>query len=703
MKKWSKQEDDKLKKLVASGKSLWDICFELQMSKYLVEKRLLMLGLSYKKESEIKQSQTKLQDRGFRKKYEDAVSIITELEKQLEIKKGLKKNPITISKIAPKLSGNDNEATAVALLSDWHYEETIKPASVNYLNEFNESVANKRIEALFQTIVKYIKLHQKETNISTLVLALLGDFISSNIHDELKEGNSDLPIQAIWKVQNLVASGIKHILDNTDVSLIVPCSPGNHCVDENTEILTDKGFIKAKKIQDSNILASFDKLTGKISFDKVEAVRKFSQKGAYKVVGKHKDEIVSTKHNLVINNNFVPADTFKSGNRDDFRHFGLCDREGVKLTDDELRLITWVVMDGTLVDNAKYVPNSTKKRVQFKLSKVRKIFELKKLLDRMGIDYTFKPATMSGGNVLPPYFIRIYGDEARKIFSMLDNKKLFPEDFINLTRWQLIVILETIVITDGRENGGSIEWSSVEKHNIDLIQRSCILNGIACKYQTKNDLGGFKSKRKKLYVANIYPNGFNLKKPQKITSKFINKEFNFVGVQTKNGTIITRRNGVVNFTGNSRITEKQRVATEHGNSLEWLMYMNLEQYFRGNDRVKFVINEGYHTFVDIYSYSIRFHHGHSIRFAGGVGGIYIPVNKAINQWNKAKKADLDCFGHFHQMKDGGTFISNGSLIGWNAYAIKIKADFEKPKQAFFLVDKKRFVICVRPIILNGNI
>jgi len=55
------------------------------------------------------------------------------------------------------------------------------------------------------------------------------------------------------------------------------------------------------------------------------------------------------------------------------------------------------------------------------------------------------------------------------------------------------------------------------------------------------------------------------------------------------------------------------------------------------------------------------------------------------------------------MKDGGTFISNGSLIGWNAYAIKIKADFEKPKQAFFLVDKKRFVICVRPIILNGNI
>ena len=379
MKKWTKVEDEQLQKLVASQLNLQSICMTLKVSKYLVEKRMSELGLFFEKDP-IKEFQAKQEDKSYKKKYEVAVSRVTELEKQLEVNTGLKQNPVTISKIEPKLSKGESEATAVALLSDWHYEETIKPASVNYLNEFNERIATHRIEKTFQTIVKYLKLHQKETSIDTMVLALLGDFISAGIHDELKEGNSDLPINAIWKVQNHIASGIKFILDNTDVSLKVPCSPGNH----------------------------------------------------------------------------------------------------------------------------------------------------------------------------------------------------------------------------------------------------------------------------------------------------------------------------------SRITEKQRVATEHGNSLEWLMYMNLQQYFSGNKRVEFIINEGYHTYVDIYNYTVRFHHGHSMRFLGGVGGIYIPVNKAINQWNKAKKADLDCFGHFHQMKDGGTFISNGSLIGWNSFAVKIKADFEKPKQAFFLIDKKYFVNCVRPIVLNGN-
>jgi len=53
----------------------------------------------------------------------------------------------------------------------------------------------------------------------------------------------------------------------------------------------------------------------------------------------------------------------------------------------------------------------------------------------------------------------------------------------------------------------------------------------------------------------------------------------------------------------------------------------------------------------------------------------------------------------HQFKDGGNFICNGSLIGYNAFALSIKADYEKPKQAFFLVDKKRGKSIVAPIWL----
>jgi hypothetical protein len=81
-------------------------------------------------------------------------------------------------------------------------------------------------------------------------------------------------------------------------------------------------------------------------------------------------------------------------------------------------------------------------------------------------------------------------------------------------------------------------------------------------------------------------------------------------------------------------------------------------------------------------------------------GIDIPVKKAIAQWNKARQADLDVFGHFHQRKDGGNFLSNGSNIGYNSFALSIKADYEAPAQQLFMIDKKRGRTCTWPVLVG---
>lgn len=152
----------------------------------------------------------------------------------------------------------------------------------------------------------------------------------------------------------------------------------------------------------------------------------------------------------------------------------------------------------------------------------------------------------------------------------------------------------------------------------------------------------------------------------------------------------------------SRITKGQMIANEIGNALETGIYGNLAWYYEKNKRVKFILQGGYHVYLDVYDKKIRFHHGHDIRYMGGIGGLYIPVNKAIAQWNKGIRADIDVFGHWHQSKMDGHFISNGSLIGYNAYAISIKADYEDPQQIFFLIDKERGRTVIAPILLNKN-
>lgn len=148
----------------------------------------------------------------------------------------------------------------------------------------------------------------------------------------------------------------------------------------------------------------------------------------------------------------------------------------------------------------------------------------------------------------------------------------------------------------------------------------------------------------------------------------------------------------------ARTTKKTFVSSEYGHSLEYFMYNNLEKLFAKEKRVQFNIVKGYHSYQDVYDMTLRFHHGHGLRYHGGVGGIFIPAYKAIAQWNKAKHADMDVFGHFHQLKHGGNFISNGSLIGYNAFALSIKGDYEPPRQAFFVIDSKRGATFNCPIL-----
>lgn len=145
------------------------------------------------------------------------------------------------------------------------------------------------------------------------------------------------------------------------------------------------------------------------------------------------------------------------------------------------------------------------------------------------------------------------------------------------------------------------------------------------------------------------------------------------------------------FGNHARNTKETRSSTAWKTSYEYLMYSFLDRLYRQNDRVFLQVSKGYHNYLDVFGkYKIRFHHGDAIRYAGGVGGITIPVNKAVAQWNKTpagRNTFLDIFGHYHQSKSDNAWISNGSLVGYNAYALKLKADYEPPRQQFFTIER----------------
>ena len=149
----------------------------------------------------------------------------------------------------------------------------------------------------------------------------------------------------------------------------------------------------------------------------------------------------------------------------------------------------------------------------------------------------------------------------------------------------------------------------------------------------------------------------------------------------------------------SRITRKVHSSTELGNSLEYALFTGLLKKYMAGGRVKVFMEPSYYSIATIYGKRIRYHHGHAVSYGGGVGGLHIPLRKAIKSWNETERADFDVMGHYHSFLEHTThrYMVNGSLIGYNAYAERIKAVLEAPMQGFFTVNKKYGITNIIPV------
>lgn len=123
----------------------------------------------------------------------------------------------------------EHEATLVALLSDWHTEEPVDPAKINYVNEYNVAICKQRLDRWLNGLFSYLDMFRSKSVIKKLVLAVLGDLISGYIHADLREANSLAPPPALAKAFGFLYGIIKTLLARGDFDEItMVCCHGNH-------------------------------------------------------------------------------------------------------------------------------------------------------------------------------------------------------------------------------------------------------------------------------------------------------------------------------------------------------------------------------------------------------------------------------------------------------------------------------------------
>lgn len=112
-------------------------------------------------------------------------------------------------------------------LSDLHWGETVDPAQVNGLNEFNLEVAKRRLKRTLDNAIDLCFNHLQAEEYPGLVLLLGGDMFAGEIHDELSATNEADTMVLLFDLFDHLVAGI-NLLQAHFGRIFIACTYGNH-------------------------------------------------------------------------------------------------------------------------------------------------------------------------------------------------------------------------------------------------------------------------------------------------------------------------------------------------------------------------------------------------------------------------------------------------------------------------------------------
>lgn len=309
-----------------------------------------------------------------------------------------------------------------------------------------------------------------------------------------------------------------------------------HCLDEETEILTQRGWLHIDELELTDRCYSYNTKDKDFSFQNIDEIHRYRYTGSmYSFEGKRVNfrGTEHHKHLLLTRYNSDKYEYVSSKDLGQKQRWILCqgssDKQGLGLSDDFLRLYVWINADGSFENGSL---------VRFHLKKRRKISYLTDLLDKMDIKYSYKTSKIGTVriNFSLPSELRGFS------FKPLDFR------FIDMNRRQVSIFFEEYANTDGyRTARNCLQIYSSREQEIDIIQNICVQNGFMCNKIVRHRKGGYIGWVASVNFSRKYA---DYKFKGKVKIEEVKGEPVWC-ITTKNSNFLIRRNGKTHFTGNS--------------------------------------------------------------------------------------------------------------------------------------------------------
>ena len=313
---------------------------------------------------------------------------------------------------------------------------------------------------------------------------------------------------------------------------------GRYCLTGDHEVLTDKGWVRLDKWNGGNI-ACWNTIGEKISFQKSEMVKfPFSGQMVF-YEDKRISQISTTEHKMYFKNHYKSE--WRVGEISEMLNYAhpaipFTGYRQVQSNLDhiQLRVLIMIQADGHYTAEGN---------IKLSFSKLRKVERCKSLLRKAEICFNLKEYMDKSKK---RYVFTIYSRHLPLWLRMFENKTfdtwLFDES--------ADVFFDELVHWDGYQSAkNSIQYSTVNRKNADIIQAFAHLSGRACQMSIKKR-SQVHNNWQDAYILDIWLRPKNAHQIQRKA-----KKIDYTGMvycaMTPTGFILVRRNGRVWVTGNS--------------------------------------------------------------------------------------------------------------------------------------------------------
>ena len=333
----------------------------------------------------------------------------------------------------------------------------------------------------------------------------------------------------------------------------VPTRVGFQCMSEDTEILTDEGWLMYRDLKVGDIIKTFNIKTGKIEDLPIKKlfIREYSGK-MYNIKNRIQDQLISPKHRMVrqifnTKNKFVLEEVEKVKQMKSPVILPIAadtNYKGINWSDEKIKLVAWLIAEGS--SEQPYHKNRNSRNIKLYQSEIKnnkEYKEIKELLAHFNLKYS---ETKHTGLGMPVNHLKINAEGSRLLHSWFNdesNIKFIPFELFKSNQKQARLFLETY-----NKGGGTAEFK-ISTASIDILyglQHMCVLAGYAFTTLFRKPTIG----KKPIFVLRIIQH-----KDTTITEI---KEVNYTGIiwcpNTDNETVIAKRNGKVFITGNTPFT-----------------------------------------------------------------------------------------------------------------------------------------------------